>query len=53
LDCDDAGFVKTDSSFATNVEGVYAVGAVRQGYSGQLASAAGEAASVAASLAVS
>jgi thioredoxin reductase (NADPH) len=53
LDCDDAGFVKTDSSFATNVEGVYAVGAVRQGYSGQLASAAGEAASVAASLPVS
>ncbi|MBC8452149.1 MAG: FAD-dependent oxidoreductase [Rhodospirillaceae bacterium] len=53
LECDDAGFVKTDTSFATNVEGVYAVGAVRQGFSGQLASAAGEAASVAASLPVS
>jgi thioredoxin reductase (NADPH) len=50
LDCDEDGFVKTDTSFATNVEGVYAVGAVRQGFSGQLASAAGEAASVAASL---
>jgi thioredoxin reductase (NADPH) len=50
LDCDDAGFVKTDTSFATNAEGVYAVGAVRQNFSGQLASAAGEAASVVASL---
>ena len=50
LDCDDAGFVKTNSYFATNVEGIYAVGAVRQSFSGKLVSAAGEAASVAASL---
>ena len=53
LGCDDAGFVKTDMSFATNIEGVYAVGAVRQGFSGQLASAVGEAASVAASICLS
>jgi thioredoxin reductase (NADPH) len=50
LDCDEAGFVKTNSYFATNVEGIYAVGAVRQSFSGKLVSAAGEAASVAASL---
>jgi thioredoxin reductase (NADPH) len=53
LDCDDAGFVKTNSYFATNVEGIYAVGAVRQSFSGKLVSAAGEAASVAASLTTS
>jgi thioredoxin reductase (NADPH) len=53
LDCDDAGFVKTNSYFATNVEGIYAVGAVRQSFSGKLVSAAGEAASVAASLPIS
>lgn len=53
LECDEDGFIKTDTAFATNVESVYAVGAVRHGFSGQLASAAGEAASVAASLPVS
>ena len=47
---DENGFVKTDMSFVTSMEGVYAVGAARSGYSGQLASAAGEAASVVASL---
>tara|TARA_A100001037_G_scaffold200468_1_gene179270 strand:- start:327 stop:1241 length:915 start_codon:yes stop_codon:yes gene_type:complete len=46
------GFVETDGSFATSMEGVYAVGAVRSGYSGQLASAAGEAASVVAGLSI-
>lgn len=42
---DAAGFIIADRSFQTSVPGVYAVGAVRAGYSGQLASAVGEAAS--------
>ena len=50
IERDGGGFVKTDSSFESGVDGVYAVGAVRAGYSGQLASAAGEAASVVAML---
>lgn len=50
IDCDAQGFVKTDDRFATNIGNVYAVGAVRFGFSGQLASAAGEAATVVASL---
>jgi thioredoxin reductase len=40
------GYVLTDPSLQTNVPGLYAIGAVRAGYSGELASAAGEAASV-------
>jgi len=43
---DEAGFVETDMSFKTSADGVYAVGAVRAGFSGQLVSAVGEAASV-------
>lgn len=50
IERDENGFVKTDMSFVTSMEGVYAVGAVRSGYCGQLASAAGEAASVVAGL---
>ena len=49
----EAGFVETDTSFKTSADGVYAVGAVRAGFSGQLASAAGEAASVVCLLPVS
>ena len=50
IERDDGGFVKTDTSFKSSVDGVHAVGVVRAGYSGQLASAAGEAASVVAML---
>lgn len=50
IDRDTDGFVKTDLGFQTNVPGIYAVGAVRSGFSGQLASAAGEAASAVAGL---
>ncbi|MEE3094423.1 MAG: FAD-dependent oxidoreductase, partial [Pseudomonadota bacterium] len=50
IERDANGFVKTDTTFATALDGVYAVGAVRSEYSGQLASAAGEAASVVAGL---
>jgi thioredoxin reductase (NADPH) len=39
------GFIVTDADFCTSVPGIYAVGAVRAGYCGQLASAVGEAAS--------
>ena len=52
IERDENGFVKTDTTFATALDGVYAVGAVRSEYSGQLASAAGEAASVVAGLPV-
>lgn len=52
IERDAAGFVVTDPGFRTSVPGVYAVGAVRAGFSGQLASAAGEAASVVAGLSV-
>ena len=44
------GFIVTDPNFQTSVPGVYAVGAVRAGYSGQLASAVGEAAAAIAGL---
>lgn len=53
IERDDSGFVKVDSGFSTNVPEVYAVGALRSGFSGQLASAAGEAAAVVAKLPVS
>ena len=43
---DAAGYVVTDANYQTSVPGVYAVGAIRAGYSGQLASAVEEAASV-------
>ncbi len=44
------GFIVTDQHFQTSVPGVYAVGAVRAGYCGQLASAVGEAATAIAGL---
>lgn len=40
---DENGFVKTNEAFETSVPGVYAVGAVRSGYPGQLADAIDEA----------
>jgi thioredoxin reductase (NADPH) len=49
---DAAGCVVTDSNCQTSVQGVYAVGAVRAGYSGQLASAVEEAASTIARIAI-
>lgn len=39
---DASGAVRTDASFATAVPGVYAAGAVRAGYSGQIADAIAE-----------
>ncbi|MGB3866167.1 MAG: FAD-dependent oxidoreductase [Xanthobacteraceae bacterium] len=45
---DAAGAVVTSSQYCTSLPGVYAIGAVRSGYSGQLLSACGEAATVAA-----
>jgi thioredoxin reductase (NADPH) len=42
---DAAGYVVTDANYQTSAPGVYAVGAIRAGYSGQLASAVEEAAS--------
>ena len=45
LERDADGFVIADPSFQTSLPGIYAVGAVRAGYSGQLASAVGEAVS--------
>ena len=47
---DAAGHVVTDAAFRTTVPGVYAVGAVRAGYSGQLASAVEEAAAAVATI---
>lgn len=41
---DAAGCVVTDAQLRTNLEGVFAIGAVRAGYGGDLVSAAGEAA---------
>ena len=48
---DAAGHVVTDASFQTNVPGIYAVGAVRAGYSGQLGDAVDEAAAAVAAIA--
>lgn len=43
IERDAGGYVVTDAHFQTSVPGIYAVGAVRAGYSGQLASAVDEA----------
>lgn len=43
---DEAGFVVTDPTFRTAAAGLYAIGAVRSGYCGEVVSAAGEAAAV-------
>lgn len=51
IERDAEGGVITDAKYRTSLPGIFAVGAVRSGYSGQLVSACGEAASVA-SLAV-
>ncbi len=48
---DEAGFVVTDPTFRTGANRIYAIGAVRSGYCGELVSAAGEAASVARTIA--
>ena len=40
---DARGFILTDANFATATPGLYAIGAVRSGYSGRLTSAVGEA----------
>jgi len=45
------GHVVTDTAFRTGVQGIYAVGAVRAGYSGRLADAVEEAAAVIAAIA--
>lgn len=47
---DEAGFLLTDAAFRTRAEGIYAVGSVRSGYCGELATAAGEAAAAVASI---
>lgn len=44
---DAVGAVVTDSRYCTSLSGIYAIGAVRSDYSGQLLSACGEAATVA------
>jgi len=43
---DENGSLVTDAAYKTSLPGVYAVGAVRSGYSGQIATAIGEAAAV-------
>ena len=48
---DEAGRLRTDPSFRTSLPGIWAVGAVRAGYSGELAAAAGEGAAVIAGIA--
>jgi thioredoxin reductase (NADPH) len=47
---DAQGYVVTDTACRTNVSGIYAVGAVRAGYSGQLADAVEEAAAAIANI---
>jgi thioredoxin reductase (NADPH) len=46
IELDEGGHAVTDASFATSRAGIYAVGAVRRGFSGELCSAAGEGAAV-------
>lgn len=50
---DQKGFVTTDPSYRTALAGVFAAGAVRRGYGGQLAQAVGEAVSAAESACMS
>lgn len=50
IERDAAGHVVTNTAYRTSVPGVYAVGAVRAGYSGQLADAVDEAAAVVAEI---
>ena len=52
IERDAAGRVVTDANYQTSVPGIYAVGAIRAGYSGQLADAVDEAASAAARIAI-
>jgi thioredoxin reductase (NADPH) len=47
LETDERGFIRTDHSFKTNVDGIFAAGDVRAGSTKQLASAVGEGAAVA------
>jgi thioredoxin reductase (NADPH) len=50
IERDADGYIVTDPRFQTSVPGIYAVGAVRAGYSGQLAHAVDEAASAVAGM---
>lgn len=50
IERDAGGYVVTDANYRTSVPGIYAVGAVRAGYSGQLASAVDEAISAIAAM---
>jgi thioredoxin reductase (NADPH) len=47
LNVDERGFIVTDTSFRTNIDGVFAAGDVRSGSTKQIASAVGEGAAVA------
>ena len=47
LDVDERGFIVTDTSFRTSIDGVFAAGDVRSGSTKQIASAVGEGAAVA------
>jgi thioredoxin reductase (NADPH) len=51
IERDATGHVVTDTAYRTSVPGVYAVGAIRAGYSGQLADAVAEAAAAVADIA--
>jgi len=48
---DDSGWVLTDGSLRTSEQSVFAIGAVRAGYTGELVNAAGEAAAAVATIA--
>lgn len=50
VECDEAGFVKTDLKLQTNVPGIFCAGDVRSGATAQIASAVGEGASAALSI---